>query len=97
MNVKAFTKLTTQKHSAPVKNLEPFNGNCLKWKWFKQAVNNKLYYNINHYSNYDNKINYINFYLKNKIDCILNYKQNSNNYLNFNIYLDLLSFLNKYY
>ena len=97
MNVKIFTKSTTQKCSASVKDLKPFNGDCSKWKWFKQAVNNKLCCNINHYLNYDDKIDYINSYLNDKINHILNHKWNSNNHLNFKIYSDLLSFLNKYY
>ena len=97
MSVETFTKSTIQKHSASVKDLELFNGNCLKWKQLKQIVNNKLYYNINHYFNQNNKIDYINFYLNNKVDYILNYKQNSNDYLNFKIYSNLLNFLDKYY
>ena len=97
MNVEVFTKLTTQKCSALIKNPESFNDNHSKWKWFKQTVNNKFCCNINHYFNYNNKINYIDFYLDDKIDCILNHKQNSNNHLNFETYSDLLSFFNKYY
>ena len=97
MNVEAFTKSTTQKHSASIKNPELFNDNHLKWKQFKQTVNNKLYHNTDHYLNHNDKINYIDFYLNDKIDCILNYKQNSNNHLNFKIYSDLFSFLDKYY
>ena len=73
------------------------NSDCLKWKWFKQAVNNKLCCNADHYSNQNNKIDYIDFYLDDKIDYVLNYKWNSNNHLNFEIYSDLLSFFNKYY
>ena len=97
MSVKTFTKLIIQKHSVSIKDLELFNNDCAKWKQFKQAVNNKFHHNTDHYSNYNNKINYINFYLNNKINCILNHKQNSNNHLNFKIYSDLLSFFNKYY
>ena len=74
MNVEAFTKSTIQKCSASIKNPELFNDNCLKWKWFKQTVNNKLHHNADHYSDYNDKINYIDSYLNNKIDCILNYK-----------------------
>ena len=97
MSVKVFIKSITQKHSASVKDLNLFNDNCLKWKWFKQAVNNKLHCNINHYLNQNNKINYIDFYLNDKVDYVLNHKQDSNDYLNFEIYSDLLSFLDKYY
>ena len=97
MSTEAFTKSITQKHSASVKNPEPFNSNHLKWKQFKQTVNNKLHHNINHYFSHNNKIDYIDFYLDNKVNCILNHKQNSNNHLDFKIYSDLLSFLNKYY
>ena len=74
MSMKTFIKSTTQKHSALIKDLKLFNYNYLKWKWFKQAVNNKLHCNINHYSGYNDKIDYIDFYLSNKVNCILNYK-----------------------
>ena len=57
-----------------MKNLELFNGNCLKWKQFKQAVNNKLHYNTDYYSSHNDKINYIDSYLGNKVDYILNHK-----------------------
>ena len=97
MSMKAFTKSTTQKHSVSIKNPEPFNDDCSKWKWFKQAVNNKLHHNINYYFNYNDKINYIDFYLDDKVDHVLNHKQNSNDYLDFRIYFNLLSFLDKYY
>ena len=97
MSVEAFIKSTTQKHSVSVKDPELFNGDCSKWKQFKQAVNNKLHHNINHYFNHDDKIDYIDSYLSDKVSCVLNHKQDSNNYLNFEIYSDLLSFLNKYY
>ena len=97
MSVKAFTKSTIQKHSALIKNLKLFNDNHSKWKWFKQAVNNKLHCNTDHYPSYNDKIDYIDCYLNDKVDHILNYKQNSNNHLNFKIYSDLLSFLDKYY
>ena len=97
MSIETFIKSITQKHSVSVKDSDLFNNNCLKWRWFKQIVNNKFHHNINHYLNHDNKIDYIDFYLGDKIDCILNYKQNSNNHLNFKIYLDLLSYFDKYY
>ena len=97
MSTEAFTKSTTQKHSASVKNPEPFNDNHLKWKQFKQIVNNKLCCNTDHYLNHNDKINYIDSYLDDKVDHILNHKWDSNNYLNFKIYSDLLSFLDKYY
>lgn len=97
MSTETFTKSTTQKHSASVKDPEPFNSNHSKWKWFKQAVNNKLHHNTDHYSDHKNKIDYINFYLSDKVDCILNHKQNSSDHLNFKTYSDLLSYLNKYY
>ena len=97
MSVKMFTKSTTQKCSAPVKDSEPFNGNHLKWKWFKQAVNNKLHCNTNHYLSHDDKINYIDSYLDDKVNCVLNHKQDSNNHLDFEIYLNLFNFLDKYY
>ena len=97
MSVKAFIKLTIQKHSALVKDLKLFNDDHSKWKQFKQAVNNKLHCNADHYLNQNNKIDYINSYLSDKINCVLNYKQDSNDYLNFKTYSDLLSFLNKYY
>ena len=74
MSAEAFTKLTTQKYFALIKDLEPFNDNHLKWKQFKQTVNNKLHYNTNHYFNHNNKIDYIDFYLDDKVDYILNYK-----------------------
>ena len=95
--MKAFIKSITQKCFALVKNSELFNGNCLKWKQFKQAVNNKLHCNVNYYFNQNDKIDYINFYLNNKVNHILNYKQNSNDYLNFEIYSNLFSFFDKYY
>ena len=97
MSIEAFTKSTTQKCSALIKDLELFNGNHAKWKWFKQAVNNKLHCNTDHYFNHDDKIDYIDSYLGDKVDCILNHKQNSNDHLDFEIYLDLLSFFDKYY
>ena len=97
MNVETFIKSTIQKCSASVKDSELFNDDHLKWKWFKQTVNNKLYCNADHYFNQNDKINYINFYLNDKVNCILNHKQNSNDHLNFKIYSDLLSFLDKYY
>ena len=97
MSTETFTKLTTQKHSASVKDLKLFNDNYLKWKQFKQIVNNKPYHNADHYLNHNDKINYINSYLSDKINHVLNHKQNSNNHLNFRIYSDLLSFLDKYY
>ena len=74
MSVEAFTKLTIQKCSALVKDPESFNSNHLKWKQFKQTVNNKLCHNVNHYLNYNNKIGYVNFYLNDKVGCILNHK-----------------------
>ena len=94
---KPFIKSIIQKCSVSVKDLKPFNNDCLKWKQFKQTINNKLYCNVNHYSNYNDKINYIDFYLSNKIDHVLNHKWDSNDHLNFKIYSDLLSYLNKYY
>ena len=97
MNTEAFIRSTTQKHSALIKDPELFNDNHSKWKQFKQAVNNKLYCNANHYLNQNDKIDYIDSYLSDKVDHVLNYKQNSNNHLNFKIYSHLLSFLNKYY
>ena len=97
MNVEAFIRLTTQKHSALIKDSEPFNNNHWKWKQFKQTVNKKLCCNTDHYFNYNNKIDYIDFYLNDKVNHILNHKQNSNNHLNFEIYLNLLSFFDKYY
>ena len=97
MSMEAFTRSTTQKCSVSVKDLELFNGNCSKWKWFKQVVNNKLCCNADHYSDHNDKIDYIDSYLGDKVDCVLNHKWNSNNHLNFEIYLNLLSFLNKYY
>ena len=97
MSTETFTRLTTQKHSVLIKDSELFNGNHAKWKQFKQAVNNKLCCNADHYLSHDDKINYIDFYLNNKIDCVLNHKQNSNNHLDFETYSDLLSFFDKYY
>ena len=97
MSTEAFTRSTTQKHSALIKDPELFNDNYLKWKWFKQAVNNKLHHNTDHYSSHDDKINYIDFYLDDKVDCVLNHKWDNNNHLNFKTYLNLLSFFNKYY
>ena len=97
MSTEAFTRSTTQKHSAPVKDPEPFNGNCSKWKQFKQTVNNKLHCNADHYPNYNDKIDYIDSYLNDKVSCVLNHKWNSNDHLDFETYSDLLSFLNKYY
>ena len=97
MNVKAFTRSTIQKHSVLVKDLELFNGDCSKWKWFKQAVNNKLHHNADHYSNHDDKIDYIDSYLGDKVGCVLDHKQDSSDHLDFKIYSDLLSFLDKYY
>ena len=97
ISMEAFTKSTTQKYSALIKNSELFNGNCSKWKQFKQAVNNKLHHNTNHYLNHDDKIDYIDSYLNDKVGCVLNYKWDSNNHLDFETYLDLLSFFNKYY
>ena len=97
MSIETFTKSTTQKHSALIKDLKPFNGNHLKWKWFKQAVNNKLCCNTDHYPNYDDKIDYIDSYLSDKVDHVLNHKQDSNDHLDFKTYSDLLSYLNKYY
>ena len=97
MSTETFIKSTTQKHSALVKNPKLFNDNHAKWKQFKQTVNNKLHCNINHYFSYNNKINYIDSYLDDKVSHVLNHKQNSNDYLNFKTYSDLLSFFNKYY
>ena len=97
MSTETFIKSIIQKCSVSVKDLELFNGNHSKWKWFKQAVNNKLCHNVNHYLNHDDKINYIDFYLDNKVNCVLNHKWNSNDHLNFEIYLNLLSYLDKYY
>ena len=74
MSTETFTKSIIQKHSALIKDLKPFNDNCLKWKQFKQAVNNKLHHNINHYLNQNDKIDYIDSYLNDKVDHILNYK-----------------------
>ena len=74
MSTEASTKSTTQKHSAPVKDPELFNGNYSKWKWFKQAVNNKLCHNTNHYPNHNDKIDYIDSYLGDKVGCVLNHK-----------------------
>ena len=97
MSTEASTRLTTQKCSASVKDPESFNDDHSKWKQFKQAVNNKLCCNVDHYPNQDDKINYVDSYLGDKVGCILNHKQDSNNHLDFRIYSDLLSFLNKYY
>ena len=97
MSTETFIKLTTQKHSVSVKDLKSFNDDCSKWKQFKQAVNNKLHHNINHYLSYDDKIDYIDSYLGNKVGCILNHKQNSNDHLDFKTYSDLLSYFDKYY
>ena len=97
MSTETSTRSTTQKHSASVKDSELFNDNHSKWKQFKQAVNNKLYHNINHYLSHNDKIDYIDFYLGDKVGCILDHKQNSNDHLNFETYLNLLSFFNKYY
>ena len=97
MNTETFTKLIIQKHSVSIKDSKLFNSNCLKWKQFKQTVNNKLHYNVNHYSDYDDKINYINSYLNDKVNHVLNHKWDSNDHLNFKIYSNLLSFFNKYY
>ena len=92
--METFIKSTTQKHSASVKDLKPFNGNCSKWKQFKQTVNNKLCCNADYYLNHDD---YIDSYLNNKVSCVLNHKWDSNDHLNFKTYSDLLSFLDKYY
>ena len=97
MNTETFIKSTTQKHSALIKDPESFNDDYAKWKQFKQTVNNKLCCNANHYLNYNDKINYIDSYLNNKVNYVLNHKWDSNDHLNFKIYSDLLSFLNKYY
>ena len=74
MSAETSTRLTIQKHSVSVKNSEPFNGDHSKWKWFKQAVNNKLHCNADHYLNHNDKIDYIDFYLDDKINHILDYK-----------------------
>ena len=74
MSMKTFIKSITQKCSASVKDLKPFNNNYLKWKQFKQTVNNKLYYNTDHYLNQNDKIDYIDFYLNNKVNYVLNHK-----------------------
>ena len=97
MSVEASTRSTTQKCSAPVKDPELFNDDCSKWKWFKQAVNNKLCHNADHYSDHNDKIDYIDSYLDDKVGCVLDHKQDSNDHLNFETYSDLLSFLDKYY
>ena len=97
MSAEAFTRSTTQKYSASVKDLKLFNGNCLKWKRFKQAVNNKLHCNTDHYPDHDDKIDYIDSYLGDKVGCVLDHKWDSNNHLDFETYSDLLSFLDKYY
>ena len=97
MSAEAFIKSTTQKYSALIKDSKLFNGNYLKWKQFKQTVNNKLCCNVNHYLNHNDKIDYIDFYLNDKVDYVLNHKWNSNDHLNFEIYSDLLSFFDKYY
>ena len=97
MSTEASTRSTTQKCSASVKDLELFNGDYLKWKWFKQAVNNKLCCNADHYLNHDDKIDYIDSYLGDKVGRVLNHKWDSNDHLDFKTYSDLLSFLDKYY
>ena len=97
MSAEAFIKSTIQKCSASVKDPELFNGDHLKWKWFKQAVNNKLHCNADHYLNQNNKFDYIDSYLGHKVDCVLNHKWDSNDYLDFKTYSDLLSFFDKYY
>ena len=97
MSMEAFIKSTIQKCSVLIKDLKLFNDNHLKWKQFKQIVNNKFHHNINHYLNQNDKIDYIDSYLSDKVDCVLNHKQDSNDYLNFKIYSDLLSFFDKYY
>ena len=74
MSVKTFTKLTIQKCSTSVKDSELFNDDCLKQKQFKQTVNNKLCCNADHYFDHDDKIDYTDSYLDDKVDCILNYK-----------------------
>ena len=74
MSVEAFIKSTIQKHSVLVKDLKLFNNDCLKWKQFKQTVNNKFCCNVDHYLNQNDKIDYIDFYLNDKVDCILNHK-----------------------
>ena len=74
MSTEAFIKSTTQKCSASVKDSNSFNDNHFKWKWFKQTVNNKFYCNVNHYFNHNDKIDYIDFYLDNKVNCVLNHK-----------------------
>ena len=97
MSMEAFIRSTTQKHSAPVKDPELFNGDCLKWKQFKQAVNNKLHRNTDHYPNQDDRIDYIDSYLGDKVGRVLDHKWDSNDHLDFRTYSDLLSFLDKYY
>ena len=97
MSTETSTKSMTQKYSASVKDSEPFNGDCSKWKGFKQAVNNKLCCNADHYPGHNNKIDYIDSYLGDKMNCVLNHKWDSNDHLDFETYLNLLSFLNKYY
>ena len=74
MSTEAFTKSIIQKYSALVKDSELFNNNYLKWKQFKQIINNKLCHNINHYLNHNDKINYIDFYLNDKVNHVLNHK-----------------------
>ena len=86
-----------QKCSASVKDLDLFNDACSKWRWFKQVVNNKLHHNADHYLNQNNKIDYIDSYLGDKVGYILNHKWDSNDHLNFKTYLNLLSFFDKYY
>ena len=97
MSVEAFTRSTTQKHSAPVKDPEPFNGDRSKWRRFKQAVNNKLHCNTDHYPSHDDKIDYIDSYLGDKVGRVLDHKRDSNDHLDFETYSDLLGFLDKYY
>ena len=74
MSVKAFIKSTIQKCSVLIKDSELFNDDCLKWKQFKQTVNNKLCCNTDHYFGYNDKIDYIDFYLSDKVGCVLNHK-----------------------
>ena len=74
MSVETFIRSTTQKHSALVKDSESFNDDCAKWKQFKQTINNKLCCNADHYPDYDDKIDYIDSYLNDKVDHILNHK-----------------------
>ena len=97
MSTEAFIKSTTQKCSVSVKDPELFNGDCSKWKQFKQAVNNKLCHNADHYLNQDDKIDYIDSYLDDKVGHVLDHKWDSNDHLDFETYLDLFSFFDKYY